>query len=340
LVDLKKLFDAAGAAVREGIMPLSQAFSPCDCKQERPLVEALACGFTGIEADVWRVKDQIVVAHDMKDVHKKRTLEEMYLEPLRRLVEEGGGTLYPRMPQTVQLMIDVKTEAESTYRLLHETLEKYKDILTTFRDGEVEKQGAVTLVISGHRARETMEKQQVRYAAIDGRVPDLLHAVPPTLMPQVSDRWGEYFKWNGEGEMPEEERRNLRKIVGIAHDNGQRIRFWHTPDKTPEIRAAVWRELTAAGVDHVHSQHLAELRDWLQQNRPAPFAALIPWFEKPRQIRARTQEEAELLTSKLRTRICSLFERIARDTRFGPPALIRLHALATKARRPHKRLSA
>ena len=149
-------------------------------------------------------------------------------------------------------------------------------------------------------------------------------------MPLVSDRWGEYFKWNGEGRMPADDRQKLKKIVALAHGNGQRIRFWHTPGKTPAIRRAVWRELTAAGVDHVHSTHLPELRDWILDNRPAPFAALVPWFEKPRQMKKRTQEEYELLQRKMRSRVGSMFERVARDNRYGPPALIKLHAAVSR----------
>ncbi len=82
--------------------------------------------------------------------------------------------------------------------------------------------------------------------------------------------------------MPAKERRKLRDIVKTAHANGQRCRFWATPDHDPSAREAVWKELVAAKVDYIVSDHPAALAKWLRSNDPQPSAPEIIWFQKPR----------------------------------------------------------
>ena len=89
---------------------------------------------------------------------------------------------------------------------------------------------------------------------------DLGGEYSPLLMPLISDRWTKYFSWMGKGDMPEKERTQLRSYVRQAHENGQLIRLWATPDKPGKEREAVWTELLEAGVDLVNTDDLAGLR--------------------------------------------------------------------------------
>jgi len=75
--------------------------------------------------------------------------------------------------------------------------------------------------------------------------------------------------------MPEAERAKLRASVQTAHAIGQRVRFWATPEVAPQ-REAVWRELLAAQVDHINTDHLDALRDLLQRNDPQATQPHIP----------------------------------------------------------------
>ena len=67
--------------------------------------------------------------------------------------------------------------------------------------------------------------------------------------------------------MPVEERLRLHAYVQTAHAGGQRVRFWSTPDTSPQ-REAVWAELAAAGVDHINTDHLPALSRWLARTSP------------------------------------------------------------------------
>ena len=67
--------------------------------------------------------------------------------------------------------------------------------------------------------------------------------------------------------MPENERAQLRLYVQQAHENGQLIRFWATPDSPGKEREAVWTELLDVGVDLINTDDLTGLRTFLgQQN--------------------------------------------------------------------------
>ena len=63
--------------------------------------------------------------------------------------------------------------------------------------------------------------------------------------------------------MPEAEHAKLRAFVSTAHANGYRVRFWATPDQPGAARDAVWTELADAGVDHINTDDLAGLQQFL-----------------------------------------------------------------------------
>ncbi|MBZ4321078.1 phosphatidylinositol-specific phospholipase C/glycerophosphodiester phosphodiesterase family protein [Streptomyces huiliensis] len=247
--------------------PLRQAHAHNDYEHPRPLADALAHGFTSVEADIWLVGEKLLVAHDPVGLDPRRTLAALYLDPLLRRVRANGGRVYRGYGRGFQLLIDIKSAGDPTYRALSRELRRYREILTVCADGRV-RTGAVTAVVSGDRAaRGPMEAERVRYAGYDGRPADLGTAVPASFLPLVSDNWGQNFRWQGVGPMPEAERAALRRIVRQAHAEHRRVRFWATPDLPGPARDAVWRELLAAGVDHLNTDDLAGLEAFLRAVR-------------------------------------------------------------------------
>jgi hypothetical protein len=229
---------------------LPSAHAHNDYLHSRPLLDALDHGFCSVEADIHLVNGKLLVAHDADKVDPARTLEGLYLDPLKkRFSKQRTGEFF--------LMIDFKTEAESTYAALRETLKQYSGMLTVFRANATET-NSVTVIISGNRPINTISNEPVRYAAIDGRLPDLEGNPPRSLVPWISDNWGRQFTWRGEGEMPEMERARLRRWVQQAHEQGRKIRFWGLPDQR-----RAWAELRRAGVDLINTDNLAGLRDFL-----------------------------------------------------------------------------
>ncbi len=98
---------------------------------------------------------------------------------------------------------------------------------------------------------------------------DLGTDAPASLIPLISDNWTNVFTWTGEGEMPAGERADLERIVDTAHADGQRVRFWATPDEAGAERDALWRVLSEVGVDHINTDDLAGLETFLRQNNAA-----------------------------------------------------------------------
>ncbi len=238
-------------------LPLPPAHAHNDYAHARPLHDALQQGFCSIEADIYLVDGQLLVAHDLKDAQPARTLEALYLDPLRRQVQTHGGRVYPDGP-VLTLLVDVKSEAVTTYAALDRVLQGYAEILTIYRNGKTEP-GAVSVLISGNRARAEPAAQLVRHAAIDGRMEDLETNVSPDLVPWISVNWATEFKWRWTGEMPPEIRTSLTQLTTRVHAQGRQLRFWNTPDR-PEV----WRELQAAGVDLIGTDDLAGLARFLR----------------------------------------------------------------------------
>ena len=151
--------------------PLPRAHSHNDYEQPRPLQDALAQGFGSVEADIWLVNGELLVAHDLKDAKPDRTLETLYLDPLRERARTNGGRIYPGGGEFT-LLVDIKSEADPTYAALRPRLIKYRDLLTRFTDSNVTP-AAVTVILSGARPIAEVRAEPERWCAIDGRLADL-----------------------------------------------------------------------------------------------------------------------------------------------------------------------
>ncbi len=253
------LFVGRSAAAVE---PLAQAHAHNDYLHDRPLLDALDHGFTSVEADIFLVDGKLLVAHTKRELEPEKTLEKLYLVPLRERVKANGGSVYGD-GKPFHLLIDLKSAGEPTYAALHKVLASYADVLSSTKDG-THKSGAVDISISGDRPIAVIKNQSERYAGIDGRISDLDSDDPADVMPLISDSWFSHFKWLGSGEFKEADRQKLRDYVSRAHAKGRKVRFWAAPDKAP-----AWRELQAAGVDLINTDNLAGLEAFLREQPAA-----------------------------------------------------------------------
>jgi len=251
------LIVAAGASAATPV-PLSQAHAHNDYEHARPLMDALNCGFCSVEADICLVNGELLVAHDRSKVKSGRTLQALYLEPLRTRVKRNGGHVYLTNAEFT-LLVDLKTDWQTTYPVLRAVLQEYAEVLTRFPPGTKET-NAVTVILTGNRSKEMFAGESVRWAALDGELTDLNGGEPSALIPWISGDWRKKFQWNGLGRMPESERDELKQIVAKAHQAGRRVRFWGAPDQS-----VFWREMLAAGVDLINTDDLAGLEEFLNK---------------------------------------------------------------------------
>src|SRR5262245_24855387 len=83
------------ASADERVVPLRHTHAHNDYEHKRPLFDALDQGFCSVEADVFLTDGRLLVGHERKDLRPERTLESLYLDPLRERARANGGRVYP-----------------------------------------------------------------------------------------------------------------------------------------------------------------------------------------------------------------------------------------------------
>lgn len=212
------------------------------------LFEALDAHLASVEADIHFMKGDLYVAH-VRPLRRnqKRSLENLYLKPLFEHVQKNGGKVYEDYDGPFYLMIDFKGGSVEMYNRLVELLEQYKSMLTIMENGEV-KQGAVTVFLSGSRPFEAVANSEPKLCFLDGRPSDIGKQISSVLMPVISDHYKNHLKWNGTGEMPEEEELKLRKLVSQVHAEGKKLRLWASPDNPN-----AWKTFQRLGIDFINT---------------------------------------------------------------------------------------
>jgi hypothetical protein len=190
---------------------------------------------------------------------KKILLEEMYLKPLQKLVKKNNGKVYADCDSLFYLMIDIKTDAEATYKVLVEVLKPYQDMLT-FTADQYWVKGAVTVFLSGNRPIDKVLEEKIKLVGIDGRPSDIGRGYSAHFMPVISDNYSNHLRWRGKGNPPVEELEKLRFWIEQAHQEGKKVRLWASPDDP-----LVWETLLQVGVDLLNADHLEMLEAYLRQ---------------------------------------------------------------------------
>jgi glycerophosphoryl diester phosphodiesterase len=244
------LFFSCIQCLAQGQWPHPNAHAHNDYMHLRPLREALENGFSSVEADVHLQKGKLLVAHDHATTHSP-TLERLYFIPLDSIIKSNGGVVYTGSKTPLYLMIDVKTESESTYQALKELLSHYPRLHCT------SEACAVKIFLSGERPLATIMNEGYTGFGIDGRPDDVGKGLPVDLMPVISDNYKNWSTWKGK--TPDD--KDLERIKALAqrvHAEGKKLRLWAIPDQE-----LAWRELLNAGVDLINTDHLPVLNKFL-----------------------------------------------------------------------------
>ncbi len=208
-------------------------------------------GFGSIEADIWLRNGQLLVAHDTAQLAKNRTLDSLYLIPLVNCIEKNSAYVYADKNRSLQLMIDIKTEAISTMGKLVETLQKYPSLINT---------SSLKIVISGSRPAPSNFSSYPSWIRFDGELRRDYQPQEQEKIEMLSDNFARYSSWRGKGDLPENEKKVLQQFVDKAHALGKKIRFWNAPD-VPES----WTVFKALGVDYINTNKIDELSRFLKQ---------------------------------------------------------------------------
>jgi hypothetical protein len=232
-----------------------------DYLQPVPCKRALELGLGALEADIYLVDGELRVGHEVWQLRPGRTLQSLYLEPLRTAFLANGCLRADGQP--LVLLVDIKADGSDVYRALREVLRGYGEMLTRFANGRVEP-GAVTVLLSGNRPLQLIAGDNDRWCALDGRFRDLdtEPMVPVDLMPWVSGSWRSISDWTGSDELLHDELLRIHALVAKAHQQGRAVRFWAAPD-----RREAWAALFDLGVDYICTDQPKNAAKWLRAHR-------------------------------------------------------------------------
>lgn len=240
---------------------LRNAHAHNDYEHDKPLFDALENGFISVEADVYLIGNELFVYHDRpENPSQDRTLEKLYFKPLLEKVQKNGGSVYPNYEDFFYLMIDFKTEGESTYKALKLLLQKYESILSVVEKTSRQMDKPVLVFISGNRPITTMLSEDINMATLDGRPSDLGKGISVEKMPVISQNFNQFSHWNGEGEMPDEDKIRITQLTSAAHAEGKKVRLWAIPDMPN-----AWKTLMDLGIDFINTDKLEEFNQFMNR---------------------------------------------------------------------------
>lgn len=226
-----------------------------DYTRKRPLIDALNQGFCSLEIDVFLHKDKLIVSHINAGLNRKAGIAELYLEPLKEIIDRNGGTVYPGDSSQVVLMVDFKSEAWATYKKLNEILHPYTNYLHRYDEHENATWGPLRIVLSGSRPRIEEAIHPWRLCSADGRINEVSLTCAPHLFPRISASYSSQFSWKGKGEMPQKDRARLDSLTAYTDRCANKLRFWAMPQNE-----RLWKTHLDAGVYWMNIDDLPRFR--------------------------------------------------------------------------------
>ncbi|KAK4226233.1 hypothetical protein QBC38DRAFT_366984 [Podospora fimiseda] len=270
------------------VLPIP-AHSHNDYWRKVPLFSALYAGCTGVEADVWLRNGDLLVGHDLASLQVNRTFQSLYINPLVDILTRQNpstpfydgklsGVFDTDPEQTLVLLVDLKTEGESTWPWVVKQLQplRERDWLSYYADGKFHKR-PITVVGTGNTP---FDQVAAANATAPHRRDAFFDAPLEKLENSVYDWTNSYYAsvsfWKGigatwwKGEPNPDQLDTIRKQIKEAHNRGLKSRYWETPVWPIHVRNRIWTVLVEEGVGMLNVDDLkaAQGEDW---TKPGTF---------------------------------------------------------------------
>ena len=197
-----------------------------------------------IEADVFLVNNELFVAHTSKEITQFNTLKSLYLEPLSAKLKNLEGKAYPSNKSLI-LMIDIKSDAVSTLKLIIQQLQAFPEISSNKN---------VKVVISGNRPSPSQWSLYPEFIYFDGRLNENYSLEQLSRVEMISADLKELTIWNGKGVLTQTDLQKMQTAIKKAHDQHKKIRFWATQDNVN-----TWITLMNLKVDFIATDNVVAL---------------------------------------------------------------------------------
>ncbi len=223
------------------------AYAHNDYWNGRPLHDALALGYRGVETDVFLIDGELRLGHDRRAARHGATLETQYLSPLRSLVARCGRVMPDGQP--FLLNVELKKKSRPAFDTLVALLTRYSELFTA-DSGQAP---AVEVVLVGWSPPAVEDETSVRLGRqallrrASGRP---VHPIDPTVRLISLD----YGKTMGRWWVTRGRRQRWLATLRAtkAAFPARRIRAFNVP-----VNERVYRELLAAGVDLIGTMTIA-----------------------------------------------------------------------------------
>jgi alkaline phosphatase len=241
---------ASGLSAQTIYYTTQNAHSHNDYEQKIPYWMAYDQEFGSIEADIFLRGDDLIIAHDGKELKYNRSFRKLYLENIDSCLKKNAGYPYKDSSRNLQLLIDIKTDSIETLRKLISLLKQYPALIHNRH---------FFLVITGNRPDPASFSNYPDFIWFDGVLSKPYTKDQLSRIKMLSDDFRHYSQWNGEGQMPVEDFEKLKTRIAQTHQVGIRVRFWNAPDFNN-----AWGQLIKLPVDIINTDHIDELTQWLQ----------------------------------------------------------------------------
>ncbi|TRX38859.1 alkaline phosphatase [Flavobacterium sp. ZT3R18] len=223
-----------------------------DYSNKLPFVEAFNNEVGVIEADVFLLNNDLFLAHTANEILPNYTLKKIYLDPLLDKIKALKGYPY-KNDKTLDIMIDVKSEAVSTLDVIVKQLNAYPEIVSC---------NAIRIVISGNRPDRTLWQKYPSFICFDGRISEIYTSQQLARVAMISEDIKNQTVWNGKGVLVQADLDKIQTLIREVHNKNKKIRFWSTQDNVN-----TWITLMGLKVDYIGTDKTSELSQFLSNNK-------------------------------------------------------------------------
>lgn len=214
-----------------------------DYAQRVPFYQAYAQQVSSIEADVFLHDGQLLVGHDVEDLRADMTFEALYVEPIVTLFARNGGRAFRDSDQTLQLMVELKSETDPTLRAVAALLGRWPEVF----DPEVNP-AAVRVAVTGRVPVPEAFDRYPRFLGFDGAWDAGYTPAQLERIALISTNFRDFSQWNGKGTIIPAEKARIEQVINRAHELGKPVRFWNAPEGT-----TVYYTFYDMGIDYINT---------------------------------------------------------------------------------------
>lgn len=217
-----------------------------DYAGSRPLFAALEARADCIEADVYPLGGELLMAHTIGDTVEGHSLWEMYIQPLVMRFKQFGNRVSADSNYRLYLMVDIKRDAPAVIKYLTGVLGRYPVVFDRSKNSM-----AVQVVLSGERGNPEGWTKLPSYIMIDGRPSEPYTSAQLNKVAFMSESMARYSQPHDSIEI------KVRQLSRQVHAQQKLLRLWGIPDNPSS-----WQHFSDWGVDIINTDHPAACRQY------------------------------------------------------------------------------